>query len=64
MGIKAKKKMKEMQLGDVEATFADIELLKNWINYKPKTSFERGIFNFAKWYKEYFDSDYYRKPLW
>ena len=64
LGIKAKKKMKEMQLGDVEATFADIELLKNWINYKPKTSFERGIFNFAKWYKEYFDSDYYRKPLW
>ena len=64
LGIKAKKKMKEMQLGDVEATFADIELLKNWINYKPKTSLERGIFNFAKWYKEYFDSDYYRKPLW
>ena len=64
LGIKAKKKMKEMQLGEVEATFADIELLKNWINYKPKTSFERGIFNFAKWYKEYFDSDYYRKPLW
>ena len=59
LGIKARKIMKEMQPGDVEATFADISMLNKWIKYVPKTSFERGIANFASWYKEYFNSDYY-----
>ena len=54
--------MKEMQLGDVKATFADIDLLRSWINYEPKTSLEKGMTNFAKWYRDYFDSDYYRSP--
>ena len=61
-GVKAIKNMKEMQLGDVEETFADIDLLKSWIDYEPKTSLEKGIINFAKWYTDYFDSDYYRSP--
>ena len=61
-GVKAIKKMKEMQLGDVEETFAEIDLLKSWIDYEPKTSLEKGIINFAKWYTDYFDSDYYRSP--
>ena len=54
--------MKEMQPGDIQSTLADIDLLKSWINYKPKISLEKGILNFAKWYKEYFDSDYYIRP--
>ena len=58
--VKAIKKMKGMQPGDVQATFADIDLLKSWINYEPKTSLKKGILNFAAWYKEYFQSDYYR----
>ena len=60
-GVKAIKNMKEMQPGDIQSTFADIDLLKSWINYKPKTSLEKGILNFAIWFKEYFDSDYYRR---
>ena len=61
-GVKARKNMREMQLGDVEATFADIDLLKRWIDFEPKTSLEKGIINFARWYSDYFDSDYYRIP--
>ena len=61
-GVNAIKNMKEMQLGDVKETFADINLLKSWIDYVPKTSLEKGIIKFAKWYRDYFDSDYYRNP--
>ena len=60
LGMKAKKEMKQMQPGDVEATCADINMLKNWIKYKPNTSIEIGIRKFALWYKEYFNSDYYQ----
>ena len=62
LGINAIKKMMPIQPGDVQSTFADITKLSEWINYKPETSFDRGINLFANWYKEYFKSDYYRKP--
>ena len=62
LGISAIKKMKPMQPGDVKSTFADITKLNEWINYHPSTSFDKGIHLFANWYKDYFKSDYYRKP--
>ena len=60
LGVKAIKEMKPMQLGDVEATFADIGRLKKWVNFSPKTSLTEGIMKFASWYKEYFNSPYYQ----
>ena len=62
LGIKALKKMEQLQPGDVESTFSDISLIKEWIDYSPKTSFEYGMSNFALWFKSYFESDYYVKP--
>ena len=59
LGAKAVKKMKPMQPGDIQATFADINNLKNWVNFSPKTSLNIGILKFALWYKEYFNSPYY-----
>ncbi len=59
LGVKAIKEMKPMQAGDVEATFADINRLKKWVNFSPKTSLDEGILKFASWYKEYFNSGYY-----
>ena len=61
LGVKAVKIMKPMQPGDVQETFADINLLKDWINYSPKTLLGSGILKFAKWYKEYFNSSYYQR---
>ena len=58
----AEKIFMPIQPGDVEETFADIDLLKSWSDFEPKTSIEKGIINFAKWYTDYFDSDYYRSP--
>ena len=60
LDVIAIKKMKPMQLGDVKETFADINKLKEWINFSPKTSLNEGISKFASWYKEYFNSSYYQ----
>jgi len=62
LGSKAIKKMKPMQPGDIKATFADIDRLKNWVNFTPKTSLKSGLMKFALWYKEYFHSSYYQEP--
>ena len=63
LGVKALKIMKPMQPGDVQETFADINCLKDWVNYSPKTLLDSGILKFAKWYKEYFNSNYYQVPF-
>ena len=60
MDVRAIKKMKPMQPGDVKSTFADIDRLKDWVNFSPKTSLNEGISKFASWYKKYFNSDYYQ----
>jgi len=60
LGVKALKKMRPMQPGDIQSTFADINRFKNWVNFSPKTSLDSGIMKFASWYKEYFNSSYYR----
>ena len=62
LGVRAIKKMKPMQPGDVKSTFADIDRLKDWVNFNPKTSLNEGISKFASWYKEYFNSSYYQAP--
>ena len=52
--ISAIKELTPIQQGDVIETFADIEKLKNWINYTPKTSLKEGIKKFAEWYIEFY----------
>ena len=59
-GLTAIKKMRPMQPGDVKSTFADINRLKDWVNFSPKTSLDLGISKFALWYRDYFNSDYYQ----
>ncbi|WP_454985598.1 NAD-dependent epimerase/dehydratase family protein [Capnocytophaga gingivalis] len=55
MGIKAKKEMYPMQMGDVQRTWADVsELIKDY-SYKPSTNIEEGIKEFVNWYKEYYN---------
>ena len=52
--IEAVKSFEEMQLGEVAKTYADIEMMKKLINYKPTTSLEEGIRKFVAWYKNYY----------
>ena len=43
-----------MQMGDVEATWADIDDLTKITGFTPNTKLEDGIFHFAKWYRDYY----------
>jgi len=52
LGIEPKINRLPMQPGDVQRTFADVSKAKKLLGYEPKTSFEEGIRNFVKWYKE------------
>ena len=51
---KAKKNLLPMQLGDVPATYADVDDLIKDVNFKPSTSIEKGIKSFVEWYREYY----------
>ncbi|CAI8872922.1 SDR family NAD(P)-dependent oxidoreductase [Priestia megaterium] len=40
--------------GDVPATYASTDLLKNAVGFKPETSIEEGLQKFSDWYVEYY----------
>lgn len=54
LGKEAKKEFLPMQPGDVENTWANIDNLVKEFDYKPATSIEKGIKNFAKWFLDYY----------
>ncbi|CZT20069.1 related to UDP-glucuronate 5'-epimerase [Ramularia collo-cygni] len=53
-GFKAKRKLLPMQAGDVQATWADAELLRSLTGYRPKTSVQDGVLRFVEWYRGYY----------
>lgn len=57
LGRKATLNLMDMQPGDVQATYADIDDLFNDVGFKPNTSIENGIARFIEWYAEYFGAD-------
>jgi UDP-glucuronate 4-epimerase len=57
IGKKAIKKYVDMPLGDMYLTSANIEKIKSHINFKPKTSIEKGLPIFVDWYKDFYNKD-------
>ena len=57
IGIKAIKNLLPMQPGDVPITYADIDDLKNEINFTPQTSIEQGLKNFIDWYRSFYSQN-------
>jgi len=57
LGKTAKKKLMPLQMGDVPATYADVEDLVQNIGYKPATTIKTGIDRFIDWYLEYYKAD-------
>lgn len=53
LGVVAKKNFMPMQMGDVPATYADVDALVQAVDFKPSTSIETGVANFVRWYREY-----------
>lgn len=54
IGQKAQKIYKDMQPGDVPATWADATLLKTLTGEAPVTPISTGIQTFADWYRDYY----------
>jgi UDP-glucuronate 4-epimerase len=53
-GRKAAKTFKDMQPGDVPATWADATLLAELTGYRPKTRLADGVGHFVAWYRDYY----------
>lgn len=54
LGMEAKKEFLPMQPGDVYETYADVSDLMSDFDFKPSTSIEKGLAEFAKWFKAYY----------
>jgi UDP-glucuronate 4-epimerase len=52
-GHKARAELAPMQPGDVPETCADIDDLMRDVGFRPATSIEDGVRNFAAWYRDY-----------
>jgi UDP-glucuronate 4-epimerase len=52
-GREAVKVYDEMQPGDVEATYADIEESRRDLDFEPRTSIDEGLPRFVAWYRDY-----------
>ena len=55
LGKKADKNFMPIQPGDVAATFANVDDLYEYIDFKPETNVQDGVNNFIEWYKEYYN---------
>ncbi len=55
LGKKAEIQFLPMQKGDVPATDADIDDLRNDYGYEPQTRIEKGIEAFIQWYRSYYE---------
>jgi len=53
--IEAKKNFIAIQPGDVPKTYANIKESKKDLKFNPKTKIEKGIQEFVKWYKKYYN---------
>jgi len=57
IGIKSKKIFTRMQKGDMLLTQSNINKLKKFINYSPKTSLKIGLIKFCDWYLKYYNKN-------
>ena len=53
LGRRAIRNLRPMQPGDVPATYASIDRLRQATGFAPKTSLEDGLARFVAWYREY-----------
>ena len=54
LGKKAEKRLLPLQDGDVPATYANTDALRDWVGFVPGTSIQDGIGRFVAWYRDYY----------
>lgn len=56
LGKTAEKELLPIQPGDVEATYANIDDLADYVGYRPATPIDEGVNRFVQWYRTYTES--------
>jgi len=56
LGVKTKRNYMGMQKGDVPATWANADLLRELTGYVPQTTVEEGVRTFVEWYRDYYQT--------
>lgn len=54
LGVQSTKNFLPMQLGDVQATYADVDDLVRDFDFHPNTPIELGVKRFVQWYREFY----------
>ncbi len=54
LGQKAELNLLPLQDGDVPATYANTDALREWVGFVPGTPVEEGIGRFVAWYRDYY----------
>ena len=54
LGKKAEKNLLPLQDGDVPATYANTDALRDWVGFVPGTPVQDGVNRFVTWYREYY----------
>jgi UDP-glucuronate 4-epimerase len=54
LGLKAQMNLLPMQDGDVPASHADVDALRDWVGYAPATDVRSGVARFVGWYRSYY----------
>ncbi len=54
LGLKAQMNLLPLQAGDVPASHADVEALRDWVGYAPATEVRSGVARFVAWYRSYY----------
>ena len=54
LGMTAIKQLEDIQPGDVPATWADVDALRDAVGFAPATPVEEGVARFVAWYREFY----------
>jgi UDP-glucuronate 4-epimerase len=54
LGVKAVRQFEDIQPGDVPATWADVDALRDAVGFAPATPIEEGVKRFVAWYREFY----------
>jgi UDP-glucuronate 4-epimerase len=54
LGRKAEMRLLPLQDGDVPATYANTDLLNDWVGFVPAVAVQEGVDNFIAWYRDYY----------
>jgi len=54
LGVSAIRQLEDIQPGDVPATWADVDALRDAVGFTPATPVEDGVRRFVTWYREFY----------